>query len=501
MSKHKIQKILVANRGEITIRVMKTCKEMGIKTVAVYSEIDQDALHVRMADEAYLLGPAPARESYLHQEKIVDIAKKTQSDAIHPGYGFLSENPIFVDLLEKNQIIFIGPNSKAIRMLGDKTAARTLAKSINVPIVPGTTQPIKSLDEAIETARKVSYPILLKAAGGGGGKGMRIVRTESELASSLRGSQSEALSAFGDDRIYIEKYIETPRHIEVQVLADHHGNIIHLGERECSVQRRHQKIIEESPSTIVTQEIRDRLTKAATSLIKASGYTNAGTVEFIFDKDRNFYFLEVNTRLQVEHPVTEMRVGIDIVREQIGIAEGNPLSFNQEEIVFNGHSIECRVYAEDPTNNFYPSIGKIVSLKSPIGFGIREDRGIEEGNEISSYYDPLISKLVVWARTRNEALERMRAALTSYEIFGVRNNLSLCHWIMNHPKFVDGDFDTNFLSNYFKPEVLAKIPLLILKVGTIASILNNQILPTSPTTSKDGEIKSKWRTKLIEHMR
>lgn len=497
----KIKKILVANRGEIAIRVMKSCKEMGIKTVAVYSEIDQDAFHVRMADEAYLLGPAPARESYLNQERIIEIAKKTRSTAIHPGYGFLSENPIFVELLEKIDIIFIGPNAKSIRMLGDKTAARTLAKKISVPIVPGTIKPIKSIDEARETARNVTYPILLKAAGGGGGKGMRIVRSESELASSLRGSQSEALSAFGDDRIYIEKYIENPRHIEVQVLADNHGNIVHLGERECSIQRRHQKIIEESPSTIVTPEIRERLTKAATTLVKASGYTNAGTVEFIFDKDRNFYFLEVNTRLQVEHPVSEMRVGLDIVREQIRIAEGERLSFNQEDIVFNGHSIECRIYAEDPTNNFYPSIGKIVSLKSPMGFGIREDRGIEVGNEISSYYDPIISKLVVWARSRSEALERMSAALMGYEIFGVRNNLSLCHWIMNHPKFVGGVFDTNFLNNYFKQEEFVRTPEQLLKVGAITAILQTKMLPSLETPLKDGESKSKWRLKIIENMR
>ncbi|MBI4810744.1 MAG: ATP-grasp domain-containing protein, partial [Ignavibacteriales bacterium] len=417
------------------------------------------------------------------------------------GYGFLSENPVFVELLEKNGIIFIGPNAKSIRMLGDKTAARTLATKVNVPIIPGTIRPIKSFDEALETARRVTYPILLKAAGGGGGKGMRIVRSESDFASSLRGSQSEALSAFGDDRMYIEKYIENPRHIEVQALTDHHGNIVHLGERECSIQRRHQKIIEESPSTIVTPEIRERLTKAATTLIKASGYTNAVTVEFIFDKDRNFYFLEVNTRLQVEHPVTEMRVGLDIVREQIGIAEGETLSIKQEDILFNGHSIECRIYAEDPSNNFYPSIGKIVSLTSPMGLGIREDRGIEEGNEISSYYDPLISKLIVWARTRSEALERMSAALMSYEIFGVRNNLSLCNWIMNHPKFVDGDFDTNFLNNYFKPEEFERIPPHIIKVGTIAAILQIKMLPASPAPSKDGELISKWRTKMIEHMR
>jgi len=497
----KIKRILIANRGEIAIRVIKTCKEMGIQTVAVYSEVDHNALHVRMADEAYLLGPAPARESYLNQEKIIKIAKYTKSDAIHPGYGFLSENPIFVELVEKSGLIFIGPSAKSIRLMGDKTAARKLASSISVPIVPGTTEPLTSIEEAINTAFKVTYPILLKAAGGGGGKGMRIVNSESELASSFRSSQSEAKSAFNDGRIYIEKYIQNPRHIEVQILADNQGNVIHLGERECSIQRRHQKIIEESPSTIVTTEIRERLTKAATTLIRASGYNNAGTIEFIFDQSRNFYFLEMNTRLQVEHPVTEMRVGLDIVREQIGIAEGNPLSINQGDVVFNGHSIECRVYAEDPSNNFYPSVGKIVSLKSPMGLGIREDRGIEEGNDISSYYDPLISKLVVWAITRHEALERMRCALSNYEIFGVRNNLSLCSWVMNHPKFVNGDFDTNFLHRYFKPEDIARTPDQILKVGAIAAILQNEMLPVSSVPLKNEDIKSRWRGKSIENMR
>jgi acetyl-CoA carboxylase biotin carboxylase subunit len=498
----RIKKILIANRGEIAVRVIKTCREMGINSVAVYSDIDKDAMHVRMADEAHCIGPAPARESYLNQKKIIEVAKKTKADAIHPGYGFLSENPKFVELLEENGIIFIGPNSKSIRLLGDKTAARTLAKSINVPIVPGTTESIKTYDEAVETARYINYPILLKAAGGGGGKGMRIVYSEAELASALKGSQSEALSAFGDDRIYIEKYIENPRHIEVQILADSHGNIIHLGERECSIQRRHQKIIEESPSTIVTPEIRERLVKSAIQLIKSSGYVNAGTVEFIFDQNKNFYFLEVNTRLQVEHPVTEMRIGLDLVREQINIADGKELSVKQEDISFNGNSIECRIYAEDPCNNFYPSTGKIVYLRSPRGFGIREDIGVEEGSEISSYYDPLISKLIVWAKTRNEALERMRAALNNYEIFGVRNNLSLCLWVMNHLKFISGKFDTNFLNNDFKQEELQKVPALLLKVGSIAALIDSKMLPTFSNELNDGgRIKSNWKLKLKEYMR
>jgi len=497
----KIKKILVANRGEIAVRIMRSCKEMGIKTVAIYSDIDSNSLHVQMADEAYLLGSAPAEESYLNSSKIIQIALATKSDAIHPGYGFLSENPSFVDLVVKNRIVFIGPSSKSIRLMGDKTAARSLAKSIHVPIVPGTVRPIESLDDAIRSAKEISYPVLLKAAGGGGGKGMRIVRSEPELASALRASQSEAKSSFADDRVYIEKYIENPRHIEIQILADIHSNVIHLGERECSIQRRHQKIIEESPSTIINQIKRESLTKAAVELTKAGGYSNAGTLEFILDQDRNFYFLEMNTRLQVEHPVTEMRTGLDIVREQINIAEGNHLSWKQDEVTFKGHSIECRIYAEDPADNFYPSTGKIVSMRPPSGLGVREDRGVQAGDEISSFYDPIIAKLVTWANTRDEAIDRMISALSTYQLYGIRNNIHFCSWILSHPDFRRGEFDTNFISRNFTPESLHDIPDEMIKVAGIAAIMNAQSVQADANAFNHASGESKWKKKIFDSYR
>lgn len=499
--KKKIKKTLVANRGEIAVRVIKTCKELGIGTVAIYSEIDRESPHVRQADEAYLVGPAPATESYLNQSKIVEIAKKSQTDAIHPGYGFLSENPSFVELLERNRITFIGPNAASIRLMGDKTAARRLAQSIGIPIVPGTTAPVSSEDEAAAVATQLGYPILLKAAGGGGGKGMRLVQSESELSSAFRGSQSEARSAFADDRVYVEKYIERPRHIEVQVLADMHGNVVHIGERECSIQRRHQKVVEESPSVFINESIRDNITQAAVQLIKASGYVNAGTIEFIFDQEKHFYFLEMNTRLQVEHPVTELRTGLDLVREQINIAAGNPIPFTQKDIHFRGHAIECRIYAEDPENNFFPSIGTILHLKAPSGLGIREDRGIDEGNEITTYYDPLISKIIAWGITRDDAIRRMRNALDTYEIFGLHHNVPFCSWVLQHELFREGRFNTNFIQTYYSPEKLALPSDDVLRAAATAAVLLEQRQHVPAILNLDGQTRSKWGAKRNEYMR
>jgi acetyl-CoA carboxylase, biotin carboxylase subunit len=499
MVKNSVKKILVANRGEIAVRIIKTCKEIGIQTVAIYSEIDSKAVHTRLADEAYCVGPAPAKESYLNADKIIDIALKTKTEAIHPGYGFLSENASFAELIKNNGLIFIGPSPKSIKLMGDKIAARQLAKKLGIPVVPGTIKPIASFIEAKEIGDSVGYPILIKAVGGGGGKGMRVINNQPELEGGLRVAKSEASSAFNDDRVYIEKYIPNPRHIEVQILADQFGNVIHLGERECSIQRRHQKIIEESPSTYLNSYIRDQLTQASVSLVKASKYTNAGTLEFIFDQNKNFYFLEMNTRLQVEHPVTEMRVGIDIVNEQIRIAEGKQLSFKQTDIQFNGHSIECRIYAEDPSNNFFPSTGKIISLKVPSGFGIRDDRGIEEECEVTPYYDPLISKLISWGKTREEARKRISVALANYQLYGISNNINFCHSIVNHPDFISGNYDTGFIQNNGVDNITGKPPVEILHAAILAGILKNKTTHSNIKIKLSTIMVNRWRNKRFEN--
>jgi acetyl-CoA carboxylase, biotin carboxylase subunit len=493
MMKRKTRKILVANRGEIAIRVMKTCRELGIKTVAVYSEADKTAQHVRYADEAFLIGPPEVSKSYLDQDAILKAATDSGADAIHPGYGFLSENAGFVRKVQEAGITFIGPDPDAIVRMGDKTAARKLAEGIGVPITPGTTTALSSAEEAGRISGSVGYPVLLKAAGGGGGKGMRIVRAESELESSLRASQGEARSAFGDDRVYIEKYIENPHHIEIQVLADRHGNAIHLGERECSVQRRHQKVVEESPSPFVTDDLRNRMTDSAIRLVRESGYVNAGTIEFIVDSERNFYFLEMNTRLQVEHPVTEMRTGVDLVAEQIRVAEGRPLSITQDQVKFNGHAIECRVYAEDPENSFYPSTGLIRHMRSPAGMGIREDRGVEEGDVISPFYDPMISKLVTWGRSREEAAGRMAAALDSYRIFGVRNNIRLCRWIVSHEVFRSGNYTTNFLNEHFHPEEMTEVTVAMREIAAVSAVLFSRKRQAVTGTPQARKSSSGWK--------
>ena len=444
------KKILIANRGEIAVRVIRTCREMGITTVAVYSEADRGALHVRMADEAYAIGPAPSRESYLVIDKIIDVAQRSNAGAIHPGYGFLAENAAFAKACDDAGITFIGPSAASMALMGSKIAARRAVAGYGVESVPGTLDPIHSDDEARSIAASVGYPIMLKASGGGGGKGLRFVASEQQLESALRNTRSEALAAFGDDAIYVEKFIEKPRHIEIQVLADRRGNAVYLGERECTIQRRHQKVIEECPSPILDSELRARMGEAALKVVQAASYYNAGTVEFLVDAQRRFYFLEMNTRLQVEHPVTEMVTGLDLVRLQIAIASGEKLPLRQDEVIMKGAAIECRVYAEDPANNFFPSPGRIFRLRTPAGPGIRDDSGVYEGWTVPIDYDPLISKLAAWGTTREEALGRMQRALREYHIDGIKTNISFFVEILGHPDLRKGDFDTGFIDRFLK---------------------------------------------------
>ena len=442
-------KILIANRGEIACRVIRACREMRIDTVAVYSDVDGDALHVRMADEAYHVGAAPSSESYLRGEKIIEVAKESGAEAIHPGYGFLSENAAFVKEVKNSGLVFIGPSPEAMEAMGGKMSARKIAIAAGVPVVPGTTEPLTSYNDATETAASFGYPIMLKASAGGGGKGMRLVEGESELRSAFESSQSEALASFGDDAVYIEKAIVRPRHIEIQVFSDTHGNHVHLGERECSIQRRHQKVIEECPSPINSPELREKMGECAVMVAKAVDYVGAGTIEFLVsDLDKSFYFLEMNTRLQVEHPVTELVTGIDLVREQIRVAWGEKLSFVQSDVRMIGHAIECRVYAEDPDNNFLPSPGKITRLKVPQGPGVRDDSGVDEGSEVSIYYDPMISKFAVYGRDRIEAIGRMQRALAEYEIGGIKTTLPFFREVMDDADFIAGRIDTGFIAKW-----------------------------------------------------
>jgi acetyl-CoA carboxylase biotin carboxylase subunit len=439
------KKILIANRGEIAVRVIRACREMSISTVAVFSDVDRAALHVSKADEAYHIGPAAARESYLNIERILDVAKRSGADAIHPGYGFLSENPEFADACVQAGLKFIGPSAAAMRIMGSKTRAREAADRAGLPRVPGSVHALASVREAEEVAAGVGYPVMLKAAAGGGGKGMRRVDSREELASSFASAQSEALRAFGDSDVYIERLIVQPRHIEIQVLGDERGNLVYLGERECSVQRRHQKVIEEAPSSIVDDEMRRRMGETAVALAGAAGYYNAGTVEFLVDSERNFYFLEMNTRLQVEHPVTELVTGLDLVHLQILIAAGAKLPFAQSDLQIRGHAIEVRVYAEDPSNNFFPSPGKITRLLTPSGPGIREDSGIYEGWTVPLDYDPMLSKLIAYAPSREQAIRRLRRALDEYFLGGISNNLGLFREILQDEDFVAGRIDTAYL--------------------------------------------------------
>ncbi len=443
---HKpIKKVLVANRGEIAIRIMRSCREMGIETVAVFSDADRTAMHVRYANEAYNIGPAPSTESYLNMDRIIATAIKSGADAIHPGYGFLSENAAFARRCREEGLRFIGPSPESIEMMGDKISARKKMIAAGVPVVPGTTEKVTSEASAIKYIREIGLPVMIKASAGGGGKGMRLVKHESQIAGSLRAARSEAKTAFGDDALYIEKYVDSPHHIEFQILSDKYGNTVHLFERECSVQRRHQKVVEETPSPILTPEIRERMGAYAVAAANAAQYEGAGTIEFIMDNQLNFYFLEMNTRLQVEHPITERVVGVDLVKEQIRITEGNKLPFTQEELHQNGHAIECRIYAEDTDNNFMPNAGTITHITEPYGFGIRCDGYVYEGYTIPIFYDSLISKLIVWGRTRDEAIERMRRALYEYKITGVKTTIRFLERIMETPDFRKGEYNTHFI--------------------------------------------------------
>lgn len=440
-------KVLVANRGEIAIRILRALKEIGIRSVTVFSDADRSSPHIRYADEAYWIGPSPSTESYLKIEKIIEVAKKSHSEAIHPGYGFLAENAAFAEACEREGIVFVGPSSKAIRLLGDKTKARKTMKEAEIPVVPGTEEPVSDEREARKVCEEIGYPVIFKAAAGGGGKGMRKITTPSEITGALNTAMSEAGSAFDDSRIYIEKFIQNPRHIEFQILADRYGNVVHLGERECSVQRRHQKMIEESPSCVIDESFRTEMGNVARKVVLAAAYTNAGTVEFLVDEKRNFYFLEMNTRLQVEHPVTELVTGVDIVKQQFLLAAGEKLELTQDEISLKGSAIECRVSAEDPFNDFMPSTGKITRLVEPGGPGIRTESGIFEGLEISLYYDPLIAKLLAWGGTREEAISRMKRALKEYWIHGIKTTIPFHMKILENEEFLSGNYNTSIVDN------------------------------------------------------
>ncbi len=441
-----IKKILVANRGEIAIRVMHSCREMGITSVAVYSEADRNSKHVRMADEAYYIGPSASAESYLVIDNIIEAAKKSGADAIHPGYGFLSENATFSDRCKNEGITFIGPTSEVISIMGDKISARKKMVKAGVSVVPGTKENLVSDEDALRVVKEVGLPVMIKASAGGGGKGMRLVRTEDEIIPGVRAAKSEALAGFGDDTVYVEKFVENPHHIEFQILGDSHGNAVHLFERECSVQRRHQKVVEETPSPIMTPELQAKMGEQAVMATKAVNYVGAGTVEFLVDDDLNYYFLEMNTRLQVEHPITEQVTGIDLVRAQIEVADGKEIPFKQEDLHQQGHAIEARVYAEDPYSNFMPSPGLIQNISEPLGPGIRHDGYVYSGYTIPIHYDPMISKLIVWGANRDEALDRMKRALYSYKLSGIKTNISFLSRIMESEDFAKGGYNTNFIA-------------------------------------------------------
>ena len=441
-----MNKILIANRGEIAVRIIRACKEMNIKTVAIYSEVDKDALHAKLADEAICVGPADSRKSYLNMKNIIEAAYITGADSIHPGFGFLSENAQFAKICEESNIKFIGPSSKVIELLGNKSNSKEMMKKAEVPTIPGSEGSIKGLKDAMVIAKKIGYPIMLKAAAGGGGKGIRIVNSEDELENAYNIVKQEAKNSFNDDELYMEKFIQNPRHVEIQILADEHGNVVHLGERDCSVQRNNQKVIEETPSTAIDNKLRSKMGEAAIKAAKAANYASCGTVEFLVDKDKNFYFMEMNTRIQVEHPITEMRTGIDIVKEQIKIAAGEKLKFKQKEIEFRGHSIECRINAENPSKNFRPCPGKITGLNLPGGNGIRIDTAIYEGYTIPANYDSMIAKLIVFGVSRNEAIAKMKRALEELVIEGVDTNREFLFEIIRNPNFIRGDFDTSFIS-------------------------------------------------------
>ena len=486
------KKILIANRGEIAVRVIRACRDLGISAIAVYSEADRGSLHVRLSDEAYLIGPSPSSESYLSIEKIIDVAKRSKADAVHPGYGFLSENAEFARVCEKAGVQFIGPSSKSIALMGSKVESRKLVALHGVPMIPGTTEALRDEQEARRIASSIGYPVMLKASAGGGGKGLRLVQSESEVGGALQVARAEALAAFGDDTVYLEKFLVQPRHIEIQVLADRQGNAVFLGERECTIQRRHQKVIEECPSPIVDTDLRQRMGEAALKVVQAAEYHNAGTVEFLVDGAHKFYFLEMNTRLQVEHAVTEMVTGIDLVREQIRIAEGLPLAFRQEDVTLKGVAIECRIYAEDPENNFFPSPGTIRLLRTPAGPGVRDDSGVYEGWTVPIDYDPLISKLVAWAPSRDESIDRMLRALEEYRIEGIQTNLAFFRQVLQHTDFRKGNFDTSFIDGWFTQRGEATpIPQFELDLASIAAALADSA--QDPTPGAAATPVSQWK--------
>ncbi len=495
----KIKKLLVANRGEIALRIMRTAREMGITTVAVYSEADRLSPHVKYADEAVCLGPPPSSQSYLLGDKIVSVCKELGVDAIHPGYGFLSENALFAKKVSDAGLIFVGPSPESIEVMGSNLAAKQAVAKYDIPLVPGTEEAISDIAVAKTRAAEIGYPILIKASAGGGGKGMRIVESESEFEEQMQRAVSEAQSAFGDGAVFIEKFITSPRHIEIQVLGDQQGNTVYLFERECSIQRRHQKVIEEAPSAVVSPEMRKAMGEAAVGVAKACSYYGAGTVEFIVDDKLNFYFLEMNTRLQVEHPVTEMITGKDLVREQILVAEGNPLSFSQEDLKINGHAVEIRVYAEDPKNNFLPDIGTLVTYRRPQGPGIRVDDGFEEGMDIPIYYDPMIAKLITHGETRQDAIDRMIRAINEYRITGIQTTLDFCRFALTHEAFVSGQFDTKFVERYFTPDKLEPVfseEEKELLAALAVEFYEKEESRVNPTTPLPQQWTTNWRNRL-----
>lgn len=497
----KINKILIANRGEIALRVMRTAREMGIQTVAIFSEADRNSPHVRFADEAVCVGLPPSNQSYLMGDKIIQICKDLNVDAIHPGYGFLSENADFCQKVMDAGLLFIGPSPESIELMGDKLTSKHTVAKYNIPMVPGTPDAVTDRTLAKQKSKEIGYPVLIKASAGGGGKGMRVVEKEEEFDEQMDRAVSEAITSFGNGSVFIEKYITAPKHIEIQVLGDKHGNVIHLFERECSVQRRHQKVVEEAPSSVLTPEIREAMGQCAVMVAKACNYYGAGTVEFIVDEDLNFYFLEMNTRLQVEHPVTEMITGIDLVKEMIWIAEGRPLSIKQEDLKINGHSIEIRVSAEDPKNNFLPDVGTLYTYVRPQGNGVRVDDGFEQGMEIPIYYDSMIGKLITYGKDRNEAIDKMIRAIDEFKITGIETTLQFCKFVLKHEAFISGKFDTRFIGLYYTPEKLDELPDEDEEI--IAAMLANHLLTHKKNVnSSDKNVgipvqQSQWKTNRI----